>query len=148
MNKPLPQAIPSKWVSFDCYGTLVDWNRGFAGILTPIAGERTSHLLSAYHRFEPQIEAERPHRPYREVLTASLLLAAREVGVPMTETQARCLPQQWGRLPVIDDVEEALAALRAESFRLAVLTNCDEDLFALTQRSFRQPFDLVITAEG
>ena len=65
----------------------------------------------------------------------------------MTEAQARRLPELWERLPIIADVEDALADLRADGFKLAVLTNCDEDLFAQTQRSFRQPFDLVITAE-
>jgi len=135
-----------KWVSFDCYGTLVDWLGGFTAILEPIAGERTSSLLDAYHRFEPQVEVG-SYRPYRDVLANTLLRAAREIGISMTDEQARCLPQQWGRLPIMGDVEEALSAMRTDGFKLAVLTNCDEDLFAQTQRSFRQPFNLVITAE-
>ena len=140
------QGRKSKWVSFDCYGTLVDWLGRFTAILKPIAGEHTSRLLNAYHRFEPRVEAG-PYRPYREVLTAALLMAAREIGMSINHEQARRLLEQWGRLPIIDDVEDALADLRADGFKLAVLTNCDEDLFAQTQRSFRQPFDLVITAE-
>jgi 2-haloacid dehalogenase len=135
-----------KWISFDCYGTLVDWLGGFTAILKPIAGESTSSLLSAYHRCEPQVEAE-SYRPYREVLTTTLLRAAREIGMPMTEAQARRLPEQWGKLPIMVDIEATLAELRADGFKLAVLTNCDEDLFAQTQRLFRKPFDLVITAE-
>src|SRR5262249_20786229 len=126
--------------------TLIDWLGGFTAILKPIAGERTSSLLSAYHRCEPQVEAE-TYQPYREILTNSLLRAAREIGMSMTPEQARRLPEQWERLPIIGDVEDALGDLRAVGFKLAVLTNCDEDLFAQTQRSFRQPFDLVITAE-
>jgi 2-haloacid dehalogenase len=141
-----PQRRPIQWVSFDCYGTLVDWLGGFTAILKPIAGKRTSALLRSYHRFEPLVEVG-PYRPYREVLTTTLLLAAGEIGMRMTEAQARRLPAQWGRLPIMNDVEDALSALRAGGFKLAVLTNCDEDLFARTQRSFRQPFDLVITAE-
>jgi 2-haloacid dehalogenase len=135
-----------KWVSFDCYGTLVDWLGGFTAILEPIAGERTSSLLDAYHRFEPQVEVG-SYRPYRDVLANTLLRAAREIGISMTDEQARCLPQQWGRLPIMGDVEEALSAMRTDGFKLAVLTNCDEDLFDQTRRLFCQPFDLVITAE-
>jgi 2-haloacid dehalogenase len=140
-------AKESKWVSFDCYGTLVDWLGGFTAILRPIAGERTSELLQAYYHFEPQVQARKPHLRYREVLIASLLLAAGEISISMTEAEARRLPEQWSSLPVIGDVERALAELRKDGFNLAVLTNCDEDLFVLTQRSFQKPFDLVITAE-
>lgn len=148
MNKTNePQTRACKWVSFDCYGTLVDWNKGFAAILKPIAREHIASLLQAYHRHEPQVETERPHRLYREVLTESLLRAAKEIGLSMSEAQARTLPERWGLLPVMNDAEEALAGLRSEGCQLAVLTNCDEELFGETQRSFRHPFDLVITAE-
>ena len=148
LDKTLPKAQGhrGKWVSFDCYGTLVDWLGGFTAILKPIAEKRTSALLRSYHRFEPLVAAG-PYRSYREVLTTTLLLAAGEIRMRMTEAQARRLPAQWGRLPIMNDVEDALATLRADGFKLAVLTNCDEDLFAQTQRSFHQPFDLVITAE-
>jgi len=81
------------------------------------------------------------------VLTTSLLLAAKEIGLSLTEAQALRLPEQWGSLPVFGDVEDALTAIRTNGFKLAVLTNCDEDLFVQTQRSFRQKFDLVTTAE-
>jgi len=140
-------ANPSKWVSFDCYGTLVDWNTGFAQILKPVVGDHASALLKAYHHFERQVEAQGPHRAYREVLIASLVLAAREIGIPLTEAQAASLPQHWGSLPVFSDVHLALTTLHARSLRLAVLTNCDEDLFAQTSASFRQPFDLIVTAQ-
>src|SRR5262249_31294801 len=73
--------------------------------------------------------------------------AADALGITVSEVQARRLPEQWGAMPVFADVEPMLAALRADGCRLAVLTNCDEDLFARTQRAFRQPFDLVVTAE-
>jgi 2-haloacid dehalogenase len=94
-----------RWVTFDCFGTLVDWHSGFAAILRPIAGNRTGELLRAYHEFERQIEAERPHRLYANVLTSALLLAARKTGVSLSESQARSLPQAWGSLPVFPDVE-------------------------------------------
>jgi 2-haloacid dehalogenase len=136
-----------RWVTFDCFGTLVDWNYGFAAILRPIAGDRTAELLRAYHSFERQIEAERPHKLYAGVLTTALLLAARKTGVSLSESQARSLPEAWGSLPVFPDVEPELAALRKAGYKLAVLTNCDEALFEQTARCFLESFDAVVTAE-
>jgi 2-haloacid dehalogenase len=136
-----------RWVTFDCFGTLVDWHSGFAAILRPIAGNRTGELLRAYHEFESQIEAERPHRLYADVLTTALLMAAQKTGMSLSESQARSLPQAWGSLPVFPDVEAALAALRQAGCKLGVLTNCDEALFDQTKLSFRETFDAVVTAE-
>ena len=136
-----------RWVTFDCFGTLVDWRTGFTVILTPLFGDRTPDVLRAYDGFERGLEQETPHRLYRDVLATGLLRAAREVGVPLSEGRARRLSDQWATMPLFDDVEPMLAGLREDGFRLAVLTNCDDDLFAGTQRAFRVPFDLVVTAE-
>jgi 2-haloacid dehalogenase len=116
-----------RWVTFDCFGTLVDWHNGFAAIVRPVAGERTADLLRAYHRFERLLEQESPHRLYRDVLTTALKRAADEIGLSLSDSDARRLPASWAALPVFDDVEPMLASL--------------------TQRAFRQPFDLVVTAE-
>jgi 2-haloacid dehalogenase len=136
-----------RWVTFDCFGTLVDWLSGFSAILRPLFGERTEEVVRAYDPFERALEAETPHRLYKDVLAAALTRAAEHVGVPLSEPQARRLPQQWGTMRVFADVEPMLSALREHGYRLAILTNCDEDLFAETQRAFRRPFDLVVTAE-
>ncbi len=136
-----------RWITFDCFGTLVDWNSGFDAILRPIAGDRTPALIDAYHRAERLLEAEAPHRLYRDVLTTGIIAAAADVGVRISENDAGALPGQWGTLPVFPDVEPMLAGLRADGYRLGVLTNCDEDLFAMTQKSFLLPFDRVVTAE-
>jgi 2-haloacid dehalogenase len=136
-----------RWVTFDCFGTLVDWHTGFAAVLRAIAGDRLPELLAAYHRHEREAEAERPHRLYRDVLATALRRAARQIALPLTDEQATALPRNWNAQPVFPDVESALAGLRQLGYRLGVLTNCDDDLFARTQHSFRQPFDLVVTAE-
>jgi 2-haloacid dehalogenase len=136
-----------RWVTFDCFGTLVDWLSGFSTILRPLFGERTEEVVRAYDRFERALEAETPHRLYKDVLAAALVQAAEHVGAPLSPSDARRLPDRWGTMPVFRDVEPMLAALRAQGCRLAVLTNCDEDLFAETQRAFSSPFELVVTAE-
>lgn len=137
----------SRWITFDCFGTLVDWHSGFDAILRPLAGERTPELIAAYHGFERELEAERPHRLYRDVLQQGVLRAAESIGLSVTPAQAATLPGRWDTMPVFADTEPALVALRAAGWKLAVLTNCDRDLFARTQQCFRQPFDLVVTAE-
>ena len=139
--------MSDKWITFDCFGTLVDWHSGFADILRPVAGERTAELIAAYHEFERAVEHERPHRLYRVVLQEAVARAAAKIGLPLTAEQRASLPLRWGTQQVFPDVEPALAELRAAGWKLAVLTNCDVDLFAQTQRGFRQPFDLVVTAE-
>jgi 2-haloacid dehalogenase len=139
--------MATRWVTFDCFGTLVDWHAGFTAILREFAGDRVAELLAAYHRHERAVESERPHRLYKDVLAAAVRRAATEIGLSVTDEQAAALPRSWGSLPVFADVEPALAGLRAAGYRVAVLTNCDDELFTQTQRSFRQPFDLVITAE-
>lgn len=103
--------------------------------------------MRAYHRFERELETERPHRLYRDVLSSALLRAAATAEVAISESDARALPDGWGTLPVFADVENMLGTLRARGCRLAALTNCDDSLFAQTQRAFQQPFDLVITAQ-
>jgi 2-haloacid dehalogenase len=139
--------MANHWVSFDCFGTLVDWHSGFTALLSDIAGNRLPELLQAYHQHEREVEKDRPHRLYRDVLETALRRAAGDLGLPITDEQAAALPRNWGRMPVFPDVEPELAALRAAGYRLAVLTNCDNDLFAETQKTFRRPFDLVVTAE-
>jgi len=140
MNRPL-------WVTFDCFGTLVDWNGGFEAILRPLFGGRTAEVLRAYHGIERELEKAKPHRLYKDVLATGVKLAAEKLGIEITEEAARTLPQAWGAMPVFADTEGMLAELRAMGCRLAVLTNCDDDLFAQTHQNFRQLFDLVITAE-
>jgi len=139
--------MANRWITFDCFGTLVDWHTGFANILRPLAGERVGELVAAYHRFERPLEEARPHRLYAEVLCEGVARAAREIGLNVNVATLDALPENWATQPIFPDVEPALAELRAAGWKLAVLTNCDRALFAQTERGFRQPFDLVVTAE-
>ena len=140
-------AVRNRWVTFDCFGTLVDWHKGFTEILKPFARERVDDVVRAYHECERRIEAERPHASYADVLVRGVVDAGAHTGVRISESQARALPQSWSRLRPFADVETLLAELRARGYRLGVLTNCDDDLFETTHRTFRAPFDLFVTAE-
>ena len=137
-----------RWLTFDCFGTLIDWTGGFTAILAPVAGDRTQALLAAYHWIEPALEAERPHRLYRDVLADGLMRAARETGVPLAGSDADILVRRWGDLPLYPDVPEGLAAVRGAGWKVGILTNCDDDLFARTSaRHAALSPDLVVTAE-
>src|SRR5690606_37117358 len=109
--------------------------------------ERADEIVRAYHECERRIEQEQPHRPYREVVVSALVAAADRAGVVIRPADAAPLPRMWGALQRFDEAEMMLAELRARGYRVAVLTNCDDDLFEITHRQFRVPFDLFVTAE-
>lgn len=137
----------TRWITFDCYGTLVDWHAGFAGALVPYFGDQTPDIVRAYQAHERIAEREYPHRSYKDVLVTALARAAEQQGVAIPAAAARALPEAWSSMRPFADVETMLAELRARGWRIAVLTNCDEDLFAVTHRMFRAPFDFTLSAE-
>lgn len=137
----------TRWLTFDCYGTIADWNAGMLGALEPVAGGRADALLGAYHRAESVLEARADWRPYREILTEGLAWAARRSGVRLAPSAAGALVDGWPDLPVFPDVAEALSVLVSSGWHLAILTNCDDDLFAVTAARLPVPFEIVVTAE-
>jgi len=141
------RGMRSRWVTFDCYGTLVDWSSGLGDLLAPIAGDRTPEVVRAFAGCQLALEKQGQVRTHKQVLKAALLCAADERGVRLTDADARTLTRSWSTLRPFDDVEAMLAALRARGYRLGVLTNVDDDLFEITHRSFATPFNLFVTAE-
>jgi 2-haloacid dehalogenase len=137
----------NRWITFDCFGTLVDWHTGYRRALAPIAGDRADELIRAYHEFERSIEAERPHRLYKDVLVSALEQGARKIGLRLPSGHSDVIVRHWGELPFHGDVAATLAALRGAGWKLAMLTNCDNDLFARTLEKFPLKPDLVVTAE-
>ncbi len=137
----------TRWLTFDCYGTIADWNSCMLGALQPAAGPAAEGLLSAYHRAESILEARPRWRPYREVLTDGLAWAARRTGIALPRGDASAFVTAWPSMPIFDDVAEALSVLVSAGWRLAILTNCDDDLFATTAARLPVPFEIVVTAE-
>jgi 2-haloacid dehalogenase len=137
----------TRWLTFDCYGTIADWNAGMLGALEPVAGSRADALLGAYHRVESVLEARADWRPYREILAEGLTRAARHTGVVLAPSASSALADAWPQMPVFPDAAEALSVLASSGWHLAVLTNCDDDLFAATSTRLPVPFELVVTAE-
>jgi len=141
------RGIRSRWVTFDCYGTLVDWSSGLGDLLAPIAGEQASEVAAAFSGWQLELEKQGPVGSHKQVLKSALLCAAGERGVRLTDADARTLTRSWSALRPFADVEAMLAALRARGYRIGVLTNVDDDLFEITHRSFATPFNLFVTAE-
>ncbi len=137
-------------LTFDCYGTLIDWEAGILAGLRAILGPLgidadDDDLLERYARAEAATEAGGYLR-YREVLARSSEAVCRELGVTPGPAELAAFGGSVGDWPAFPDSVEALARLH-ERFRLAVITNCDDDLFAASNRRLGVIFDHVITAE-
>ena len=129
-----------RWATFDCYGTLIDWNGGIRGELARVFGDdRADELLGRYHRLEPEIEGD-GSLSYREVMTEAM----RRLGAPPQEQDAlgRSLPG-WRPFP---EVPAALAATQERGWRLAVLSNTDREFIDASLAQLRVSFDEVIVA--
>jgi 2-haloacid dehalogenase len=137
----------TRWLTFDCYGTIADWNSCMLSALEPVAGAQADALLGAYHRAESILEAAPQWRPYRDVLTDGLELAAQRSGVELPAAASGALVAAWPGMEIFPDVAEALTDLVRSGWRLGVLTNCDDDLFASTAAKLPVPAEVVVTAE-
>ena len=136
-----------RWATFDCYGTLIDWNGGIGGELARLFGAGAApRLIERYHEVEPEVQAEDPERSYRTVLTLTLerLAASEDLHVPDGETDAlaRSLPA-WSPFP---EAPAALEEARTRGWRLAILSNTDRDLVAASKARLGVPFDETIVA--
>ena len=139
--------MSERWVTFDCYGTLVDWWTGMGNAARAVAEDRADELLDAYHAHELILEAGRPAPSYRYVLREGLRLAAEDLDIDLAPPGDMAFVDTWTAMPVFDDVGPALGALREAGWKLAILTNCDDDLIAETQTHIPANFDMVVTAE-
>jgi 2-haloalkanoic acid dehalogenase type II len=133
-------------VTFDCYGTLIDWESGIYAAFRDAAGADLDRaaVLRAYAEHEPVAE-QPPFRPYREVLADVAQRVAKALGIDVRDPSflADSLPA-WQPFP---DTNAALERLRAAGYRLGILSNVDDDLLRETRKHFTAGFDLVITAQ-
>ena len=147
---PPPKLDRFEVLTFDCYGTLIDWEAGIVAGIRAVLDARgvavaDEELLERYARHEAAIEAG-PYVGYREVLARSLRRVCADLGVKPTDAEAAAFGGSVGDWPAFADSPGALARL-ATRYRLAVVTNCDDDLFAASNRRLGVTFDWVITAQ-
>jgi 2-haloacid dehalogenase len=130
-----------RWATFDCYGTLIDWNGGIGRELERLFGpNEAGEKLRLYHALEPEIQREDPSRSYREVMAIALA----RLGAPGDEQDAlaRSLPE-WQPFA---EVPTALAEARRQGWHLAVLSNTDPDFLAASLARIGVEFDLTVVA--
>ena len=139
--------MADRWLTFDCFGTLIDWRHGIRTTGELLFPGRGVGFLDAYIELEAEVEAEGPFRRYRAVLIETTRRVARRMDVDLKPDDATALVSTIPYWPAFADVGPALGAVRKQGWKLALLTNCDRDLIALTQRRLPVPFDAVVTAE-
>jgi 2-haloacid dehalogenase len=137
-------------LTFDCYGTLIDWEAGLlAALRPPLAAHgieaSDEQLLEAFARHEADVEAG-PYRRYREVLGQVLTAMLRHRDAEPTAEQVEAFGGSVADWPPFPDSAAALARLH-ERFKLGVITNCDDDLFAASEARLGTAFDWVVTAQ-
>lgn len=137
-------------LTFDCYGTLIDWETGILHALSRIlryhdtTADATT-LLQLYTKHEAAQEAG-PYKSYREVLRGVLAAIGQELDVEFTDDELDALPDSVGEWPPFDDSIEALTKLKRR-YKLVILSNIDDDLFAQSNELLEVSFDEIITAQ-
>lgn len=137
-------------ITFDCYGTLIDWNRGIRGAFDRVAKQRgitidPEYLQTVYEEEEAKIEA-RPYRSYAQVQAEAATAVAVRLNLPASDALGSALPQTLPDWPPFADTVASLKRL-ATRYRLGILSNIDRNLLAGSLRQFGVTFDLLITAE-
>ena len=136
-----------RWATFDCYGTLIDWNGGIGRELERLFGaDRASSLLHAYHEVEPQVQREAPTRTYRDVLTLTLARLAEREGLQLDSGEQDALARSLPSWEPFGEVRGALEDARARGWRLAILSNTDRDYIEASLERIGVPFDHVVVA--
>ena len=147
----MPDFTPYRALSFDCYGTLIDWEAGIRNALQPWAAAHAvpataEQLLDRFGSHEHVIETETPGRRYPEVLAEALRRIGRDLGVEVAEEDASEFGASVGGWPAFADTAVTLRRLQ-QRYKLIILSNIDRDSFARSNRRLGVSFDLVLTAE-
>ena len=139
--------MSERWATFDCYGTLIDWNAGIRAELARIFGEpEAERLLARYHEIEPRIQAERPEASYRDVLAGALAELARGEGVELPVDDRDALGRSLPGWPAFPEVRAALSEARERGWRLVILSNTDRDFIERSMKRIEVPFEQAIVA--
>lgn len=138
-----------KTITFDCYGTLIDWKGGlnlsFRSMFGSMVDGRMDEFFDVYVQVEAEVEAE-PFQSYRELLSVVSQRLADRLGIDLTEEKVDTLSTMLPKWPAFADTSDALVRLK-KHFQLGVLSNIDRDLFAGTAKLFDVSFDFLVTAE-
>jgi 2-haloacid dehalogenase len=136
-----------RWATFDCYGTLIDWNGGIGRELERLFGAAdVARLLHGYHELERVVQREEPSRRYRDVLAIALARLADREGLELRPDDHGALGDSLPSWQPFPEVPAALEDARARGWKLAILSNTDRDFIEASRARIGVPFDEVIVA--
>ncbi|MEN2394313.1 haloacid dehalogenase type II [Pseudomonas halotolerans] len=150
---PLNNTSRPKWLTFDCYGTLIQWDEGLKDIAAQILEVKGDHsvdvdrLIQVYDRHEHRLEQIPPYRSFRELSTLGLQLALEELGLPSSAGDSLQLAGAIAKMQPFPEVIETLARLKAMGFKLCIVSNTDDDIIAGNVAQLGGHIDRVITAQ-
>ena len=137
----------ARWATFDCYGTLVDWNAGIQAELARLFGaEHAARLLMRYHELEPPVQSEDPRARYRDVMAAVLAELGSEAGRELAPEDEDALGRSLPAWPVFPEVPRQLEEARRGGWQLVILSNSDRDLIDASIWAIGVPFSAAIVA--
>ncbi|WP_426240122.1 haloacid dehalogenase type II [Pararhizobium sp. DWP1-1-3] len=140
------------WLTFDCYGTLIQWDEGLLAAMDRILSAKGGNIdqkafIAVYDRHEHALEEERPHRTFADVSALALERAMVEFGLAFELADAEILTSSIGKMPPFPEVVATLERLKAAGFRLAIISNTDDAIIAGNVAQLGGFIDRVITAE-
>ncbi|HVJ43721.1 MAG TPA: haloacid dehalogenase type II [Dongiaceae bacterium] len=149
---PLENTIKPTWLTFDCYGTLIQWDEGLMQAVEQILVRRAiamdpQTMIGIYDRHEHELEQTPPHRSFRSVAGTALQRAMDELGLRYHEDDIELLTTRISQMPPFPEVVPALAALKRAGFRLCIISNTDDAIIAGNVAKLGGYIDRVITAE-
>ncbi|MGU9825308.1 haloacid dehalogenase type II [Pseudomonas sp. LF090] len=150
---PLENTPRPLWLTFDCYGTLIQWDEGLRAAIDKILDEKGENqvdrdtLLSAYDHHEHTLEQTPPHRSFRTLAGLSMQLALNALGLPANEHDGTLLTDSISAMPPFPEVVGTLQQLKAMGFKLCIVSNTDDDVIAGNVAQLGGAIDRVITAQ-
>lgn len=144
-----------KWLTFDCYGTLIQWDEGLVAVVNEIlskhkdraAGVDARTLIEIYDKYEYGLEQTPPHKSFRVIAGESLRLALEELGLRCAAADIERLTSSISSMPPFPEVVGALRELKSMGFNLCIISNTDDDIIAGNVEQLGGHIDRVITAQ-
>ena len=140
-----------EWISFDCYGTLVDWETGISDAVARVFArygvrKTRAEILAMFSGAEPRVQSSGEFLDYRRVLRDVMEIMAWEASIRLPRAEADSLPDSLPNWPVFPDAASALTRMQ-QRYKLAIISNVDDDLFAGTAKALGIDFDAVVTSQ-
>ncbi|GAB1842695.1 haloacid dehalogenase type II [Achromobacter xylosoxidans] len=152
---PLDHLPRPQWLTFDCYGTLIQWDEGLQGAVARIlaANQRAqraptpARFLRIYDEHEHRLERPPPHRRFADITREALRLTMHDLGLEYRPQDAALLTDSISAMPPFPEVVDTLALLKRAGFRLCIISNTDDAIIAGNVAQLGGHVDRVVTAE-